>query len=67
MLAEGASLEKREVNLPIDCSPLVLEMNATTNTCPPLNTFAIVVNLITSPSNPERNTPQNREWLEDTL
>ena len=65
--ADGASTERRQANLPMDCSALVLEANVTTTTCPNLNAFRTVVDLVGSPDNPEWNTIANRAWLRDTL
>ena len=67
LLADGASAERRHPGLPIDCSPLVLEVNVTTNTCPNLNEFSSQVVLISSPFSPQWNTHVNRDWLQDTL
>ena len=67
LLADGAGAERRQTNLPIDCSPLVLEVNVTTTTCPNLNELSSLIVLITSPIRPEWNTDAYRDWLEDTL
>ena len=68
LLAEGASLEKRQNgNLPMDCSALVLEVNVTTTSCPSLIVFESLVDAIVNPASPEWNTRQNREWLNDVL
>ena len=65
--ADGASVERRQGNSPMDCSALVLEVNVTTTTCPDLSTFRSLVDLVASPADPEWNTGQTRDWLEDTL
>ena len=65
--ADGASAQGRQADLPMDCSALVLEANVTTTTCPNLNAFRTVVDLIGSPNNPGWNTIANRAWLRDTL
>ena len=65
--ADGASAERRQANLPIDCSPLVLEVNVTTTTCPNLQELSFTIVIIASPFSPEWNTDANRDWLEDTL
>ena len=65
--ADGASAERRQTNLPVDCSALVLEVNVTSTTCPQLGAFQSAVNVIATPGSPQWNTGQNRDWLEDTL
>ena len=67
LLAEGASAGRRQTNLPIDCSALVLEVNVTTTTCPELGAFTSTVDQITNPVDPEWNTGRTRDWLGDTL
>ena len=67
LLAEGAGAERRQTNLPISCSTLVLEVNVTTTTCPGLSAFRSTVDQITNPFHPEWNTGPTRDWLEDTL
>ena len=67
LIADGASAERRQTNLPIDCSPLVLEVNVTTTTCPNLIEFPIEIDLITNPFSPQWNTDLNRDWLQGTL
>ena len=65
--ANGASAERRQTNLPMDCSPLFLDVNVTTTTCPELDAFHATVGLLTSAFSPEWNTDRNRAWLQDTL
>ena len=67
LLAEGASAERSQSNIPMDCSPLVLDLNVTTTTWPRLIVFRTIVDVLTSPYNPEWNTGLNRAWLQNTL
>ena len=64
---ESAGPSKKQSDLPKDCSALVLEVNLTSTPCPSLSAFSVLVNAVVNPADPEWNTPQNRDWLENTL
>ena len=64
---ESAGPSKRQSAGPKDCSALVLEVNVTSTACPSLSALSLSVDAVANQLYPQWNTPQGRDWLENTL